>query len=91
MELAKAEGEKIKQIGGAEAYTIEAVGKAEAEEMRLKAAAYKSYGEAAVMSLVLEALPKVRNIWELFWSGSSGVHRGGGVVGAKKPPFGIFF
>ena len=27
--------------------------------MRMKAAAYKQYGDAAMMSLVLEALPKV--------------------------------
>lgn len=59
MEIAKAEGEKIKKIGAAEAFTIEAIGKAEAERMRMKANVYKSYGEAAVMALVLEALPKV--------------------------------
>jgi hypothetical protein len=28
--------------------------------MRMKAAVYKQYGEAAIMSLVLEALPKVK-------------------------------
>ena len=33
--------------------------RAEAEQMRMKAAAYAQYGDAAVMSLVLEALPKV--------------------------------
>merc|ERR1712244_117941 len=54
-----AEGEKIKLIGGAEARAVEAVGKAEAESMRLKASAYKQYGDAAVMSLVLEALPAI--------------------------------
>lgn len=59
VEIAKAEGEKIKKIGAAEAYTIDAIGKAEAERMRMKANVYKSYGEAAIMSLVLEALPKV--------------------------------
>merc|ERR1712088_426734 len=57
--VAKAEGEKIKLIGGAEARAVEAVGKAEAESMRLKASAYKQYGDAAVMSLVLEALPAI--------------------------------
>merc|ERR1712110_1254522 len=31
----------------------------EAESMRLKASAYKQYGDAAVMSLVLEALPSI--------------------------------
>ena len=59
VEVAKAEAEKIKKIGGAEAYAIEGVGKAEAERMRMKAAVYKQYGDAAIMSLVLEALPKV--------------------------------
>ncbi|CAB3374213.1 flotillin-2 isoform X2 [Cloeon dipterum] len=56
---AQAEAEKIKKLGSAEAYAIEAVGKAEAERMRMKAAVYKQYGEAAIMSLVLEALPKI--------------------------------
>merc|ERR1712096_523942 len=56
---ARAEADKIKLIGGAEASAIEAVGKAEAESMRQKAAAYKQYGDAALMSLVLDALPKV--------------------------------
>merc|ERR1712136_39250 len=38
---------------------VEAVGRAEAESMRMKASAYKQYGDAAVMSLVLEALPSI--------------------------------
>ena len=46
-------------IGGAEAAAIEAIGKAEAERMRQKAAAYKMYGDAAMTALILEALPKV--------------------------------
>lgn len=36
------------------------IGLAEAEGMRLKAAAYKQYGDAATLSLVLETLPRVR-------------------------------
>ncbi|XP_072028912.1 flotillin-2-like isoform X2 [Amphiura filiformis] len=56
---AKADAESIKKVGGAEAVSIEAIGKAEAERMRMKAAAYKQYGDAAMMSLVLEALPKI--------------------------------
>lgn len=59
VEVARANAEKIKSIGGAEATAIEAVGKAEAERMRMKAAAYKQYGDAAKMSLILEALPQV--------------------------------
>ncbi len=34
-------------------------GVAEADQMRMKAAAYKQYGDAAVTALVLESLPKV--------------------------------
>ncbi|CAL8351996.1 unnamed protein product [Lota lota] len=56
---AQAEAEKIRKIGEAEAGSIEAVGRAEAEKMRLKAAAYLQYGEAAQTALVLEALPKI--------------------------------
>merc|ERR1712024_25654 len=59
IETAKAEGEKIRLIGGAEAKAVEAVGRAEAEKMRMKASAYKQYGDAAIMSLVLEALPQI--------------------------------
>lgn len=59
VEAARAEAERIKRIGEAEAYGIEVVGKAEAEQMKMKAAAYKQYGDAAVMSMVLESLPKI--------------------------------
>merc|ERR1711936_1462318 len=59
VEIAKADGEKIRLIGGAEAKAVEAVGRAEAESMRMKASAYKQYGDAAIMSLVLEALPQI--------------------------------
>lgn len=59
VEAARAEAQRIKMIGAAEAYAIESIGKAEAERMRMKAAAYKQYGEAAILSLTLEALPKV--------------------------------
>lgn len=59
VEVARAEADRIKKIGTAEATAIEAVGKAEAERMRMKAAVYKQYGDAAIMNIVLEALPKV--------------------------------
>ena len=59
VEVAQADAEKIKLLGSAEARAIEAVGNAEAERMRLKANAYKQYGDAAMLSLVLETLPKV--------------------------------
>nr|XP_022901082.1 flotillin-2 [Onthophagus taurus] len=59
VQSAKAEAEKIRLIGEAEATAIGAVGKADAERMRQKAAIYKQYGDAAIMSIVLEALPKI--------------------------------
>ncbi|CAG2120857.1 unnamed protein product, partial [Medioppia subpectinata] len=59
VEASVAEAQKTKMIGAADAYAIEAIGKAEAEMMRMKAAAYKQYGEAAILSLTLEALPKI--------------------------------
>merc|ERR1719420_1803948 len=59
VEAARADGEKIRLIGAAEARAVEAVGRAEAEQMRMKASAYKQYGDAAILSLVLEALPQI--------------------------------
>ncbi|XP_018569552.1 flotillin-2 isoform X1 [Anoplophora glabripennis] len=56
---AQAESEKIKMIGTAEASAIGSIGKADAERMRQKAAVYKQYGDAAIMAIVLEALPKI--------------------------------
>merc|ERR1712121_547009 len=54
-----AEAERVRLTGAAEARAIEAVGRAEAERMRMKASAYKQYGDAAIMSLVLDALPQI--------------------------------
>merc|ERR1719232_1987114 len=59
VESAKAEGEKIRLIGAADARAVEAVGRAEAERMRMKASAYKQYGDAAILALVLESLPQI--------------------------------
>merc|ERR1719348_577771 len=59
VESARADAERVRLIGASEARAIEAVGRAEAEKMRMKASAYKQYGDAAVMSLVLEALPSI--------------------------------
>ena len=61
VEKARGDAEKVKLIGAAEATAIENIGRSEAEAMRLKAAAYKLYGEAATLSLVFEALPKVNS------------------------------
>ena len=59
MESARADAERVRLIGASEARAIEAVGRAEAEKMRMKASAYKQYGDAAIMALVLEALPQI--------------------------------
>merc|ERR1719175_74624 len=59
VESARAEAERVRLTGAAEARAIEAVGRAEAESMRMKASAYKQYGDAAIMSLVLDALPQI--------------------------------
>lgn len=59
IEEARAAAEKIKLIGMAEADAIAAVGNAEADRMKMKANVYKKYGQAATMSMVLDALPKV--------------------------------
>lgn len=59
VKVAQAEAESIRVRGSAEATSIEAVGKAQAEEMRLKASAYRAYGDAAILELTLDALPKV--------------------------------
>merc|ERR1719449_338361 len=59
VEAARADGEKIRLLGAAEARATEAVGRAEAERMRMKASAYKQYGDAAILALVLEALPQI--------------------------------
>lgn len=59
LESARADAESIRLIGTADAARIENVGRAEAEKMRLKAAAYRQYDGAALYSMVLEALPKL--------------------------------
>ncbi|XP_054004425.1 flotillin-2 isoform X1 [Hylaeus anthracinus] len=56
---ATAEAEKIRLIGEAEAQALEAIGISEAERMRMKAAVYKKYGEAAILNIALNALPKI--------------------------------
>ncbi|CAH0392217.1 unnamed protein product [Bemisia tabaci] len=56
---AEAEAESIRIRGESEAYAIEARAKAEAEQMMKKAEAWKEYREAAMVDMILEALPKV--------------------------------
>ena len=59
IEAARAEAEKVRLIGAADAQAIEAVGRSEAESMRMKAKAYQQYGDQAVMALVMDALPSI--------------------------------
>ncbi|KAI4501935.1 hypothetical protein M0802_002617 [Mischocyttarus mexicanus] len=56
---AKAEAERIRLIGEAEAQALEAVGISEADRMQMKATIYKKYGEAAILNIALNALPKI--------------------------------
>src|SRR5918994_576704 len=51
--------EALRAEGDAEAAAILARGQAQAEAMRAKAEAYEQYGQAAVIDIVAEALPKV--------------------------------
>lgn len=56
---AEAEAEAVRMRGEAEAFAIEAKAKAEAEQMSKKADAWKEYREAAMVDMLLDALPKV--------------------------------
>lgn len=56
---AEAEAAKIRQIGHAEADALKDIGVAEAERMRLRAAAYQQYSDSAILSMTLEALPRI--------------------------------
>lgn len=46
--------------GEAEAFAVEAKGRAEAEQMTKKAEAFKQYKEGAMVDMLLEKLPLVR-------------------------------
>jgi flotillin len=54
-----AEAEANKARGLAEAAIIEAQGKAQAEAMRMKAESFKHYNEAAVIEMLVKALPEI--------------------------------
>lgn len=56
---AEAEAKAISLKGQAEAEAIRLKGQAEAEAMREKAEAYKQYGEAAILELLVEKLPEI--------------------------------
>jgi len=53
------EAEGIKAVGEAEARAIEAKGIAEAEALEKKAEAMKKYGQAAMMEMIVKALPEM--------------------------------
>ncbi|VDP98295.1 unnamed protein product [Trichobilharzia regenti] len=57
--LAQAEADGIRMKGIAKAEALEAVGRAEAERMRLRAEAYNKYGDAAILNLILDTLPQI--------------------------------
>lgn len=57
--LAEGAAEGVKARGEAAAMKIAAVGKAEAEFIRLRAGAFKKYGDAAVTQLIVSKLPQV--------------------------------
>lgn len=48
--------------GEAEAFAVEAKGRAEAEQMTKKAEAFQQYRDGAMVDMLLEKLPLVRNI-----------------------------
>jgi flotillin len=56
---ALADASAIKLIGGADAKRILDVGEAEAEGMKVKADAFQYYGDAAIMDMIIDVLPKV--------------------------------
>ena len=53
------EAEGIRAVGEAEARAIEAKGVAEAEALEKKAEAMKKYGQAAMMEMIVKALPEM--------------------------------
>jgi flotillin len=59
MKIAEAESERVRKVGKAEADAILARGLAEAEAMQKKAEALRTYGEAAMMQMVVERLPEI--------------------------------
>ncbi|CAG7659311.1 unnamed protein product [Allacma fusca] len=56
---AEAQAEAVRIKGEAEAFALEAKGRADAEQLARKAEAYKQYKDAAIVELLLDALPKI--------------------------------
>lgn len=59
IEVAKGEAEGIKFMGKAEAAATAAIGGAEAQAMELKAGAFKAYGDAAIVDMIIKSMPGV--------------------------------
>lgn len=59
IEVAKGEAEGMKYMGKAEAAATAAIGGAEAQAMELKAGAFKAYGDAAIVDMVIKSMPSV--------------------------------
>ena len=57
--MAEAEAMRVRALGDAEAAAIQAKGEAEAEVLRKKAEAFKQYGEAALVEMIVEKLPEI--------------------------------
>lgn len=57
--MAKANAERIRMLGDAEAAAQEAKGAAEAAVLQKKADAWKQYGDAALVQMVVEKLPEL--------------------------------
>lgn len=51
----------LQMKGEAEAFAVEAKGRAEAEQMTKKAEAFQQYRDGAMVDMLLEKLPLVRN------------------------------
>lgn len=88
------EAEGIRKVGEAEAAAIEAKGIAEAEAMEKKAEAMKKYGQAAMIEMIVKALPEMagaiakplENIDKVtIIDGGSGSDNGVGNVGSYVP------
>ncbi|KAF6200794.1 hypothetical protein GE061_005240 [Apolygus lucorum] len=84
---AEAEAESIRLRGEAEAAAIQAKAKAEAEQMSKKAEAFREYRQAAIVDMLLDALPKMAAEVAAPLSQTKKitmVSTGGGEVGAAK-------
>ena len=70
----EAEAMAIKMKGDAQAAAVNAKAKAQAEEMELKAQAWQQYQDAALVDMVLQALPQmVSEIATPFTEGTKGI------------------